>query len=74
MVLWFIKIHPLSPIRFFPLLHYLFRTAFLASSVLPAEQVSGGYNIRDENDEVCRHFDTVVFLSSSAIYGRQTCK
>eukprot|EP00903_Cladosiphon_okamuranus_P008448 g8117.t1 len=28
-----------------------YRTAFLASSVLPAEQVSGGYNIRDESDE-----------------------
>ena len=28
------------------------RTAFLASSVLPAEQVSGGYNIRDDSDEV----------------------
>ena len=28
------------------------RTAFLASSVLPAEQVSGAYNIRDESDEV----------------------
>ncbi|CAN0550337.1 unnamed protein product, partial [Ectocarpus sp. 12 AP-2014] len=28
-----------------------YRTAFLASSVLPAEQVSGGYNIRDDSDE-----------------------
>ncbi|CAM9631186.1 unnamed protein product [Ascophyllum nodosum] len=28
-----------------------YRTAFLASSVLPAEQVSGAYNIRDESDE-----------------------
>lgn len=28
------------------------RTAFLASSVLPAEQVSGAYNVREETDEV----------------------
>lgn len=48
------------------------RTAFLASSVLPAEQVSGGYNIRDDSDEVClsyigRNLD-VVLLDKFPMY------
>lgn len=53
--IWFCFPSPSTCVSPLITLHSAFvqsRTAFLASSVLPAEQVSGGYNIRDESDEV----------------------